>query len=131
MQVMKMLDQIKEYQAKLGYTYEYETEEERMKHTRELTLALMVEVVEFVEWTPWKPWREIADQESNISEAAFELVDIFFFMANLWNTLGIPTSSFEEFFEMKLKENLSRIDRGYNKPIEQLNLQYGDTGETL
>jgi len=131
MQIADMLHRIKAYQAELGYTYEYESEEARMVHTRELTLALMVEVTEFVDWTPWKPWRAIADQESNRTEAAYELIDIFFFMANLWNTLGMPISSFEELFEAKLKENLSRIERGYNtKTVEQLELQY-DTGETL
>jgi hypothetical protein len=114
MQVADMMEQIKEYQKKLGYDFNYKTREEQMTHIRELTLAMMVEVTEFVDWTPWKPWRDVADQEMNESEAAYELVDIFFFMTNLWCALGLPITSFEHFFEDKFKENIDRIERGYN-----------------
>ena len=132
MLITDMLDQVKAYQKKLGYDGHYESVEHQMAHIRDLALAQNVEVAEFLEWLPYKSWRPIEDQTFNISEAAFELVDQFFFMVDMWLALGLPTNSFEQLFQAKLEENLSRIDRGYNKrPMEQMNLEFGDTGETL
>lgn len=131
MNIQTMLDEIKAYQNDLGYTFKYDSVEARVEHLRVLALAQMMEVAEFVDWIPWKPWRPIEDQKFDVTEAAYELIDQFFFMANLWSALGMPTSSFEVLFETKLKENRDRIKRGYNKPIKQLELEYGDTGETF
>lgn len=115
MQLSDALEKIREYQAKLGYDYEYPSMEERMKHVRDLSLAQVVEVVEFLDWTPWKPWRSLEDQTFNREEAALELVDQFFFMANLWAAIGMTPKEFEFLFLSKLSENLDRIERGYNK----------------
>lgn len=115
MQVTEMMEAIQAYHKKLGYDYKYASTEEQMAHFRSLVLAQMVEVVETVDWTPWKPWRKVEDQQFNTSEAALELVDQFFFLTAMWLSLGLPISSFEEMFKTKLAENLSRIDRGYNK----------------
>ena len=122
MLITSMLEQVKSYQAKLGYDFNYETREEQMDHIRDLSLALNVEVAEFLEWLPFKPWRSIESQECNESEAAYELIDIFFFTVNLWCALGMPIGSFEHFFQSKMEENLSRIERGYNS-VETPNTQ--------
>jgi len=118
MQITTALDQIKSYQKELGYNFKYKDTEAQMDHIRDLALALNVEVAEFLGWLPFKPWRPIEGQEFDVPEAAMELIDIFFFTANLWSALGLPTSSFEELFQIKLEENLSRISRGYNKSVE-------------
>lgn len=115
MTLIEALDKIRNYHAELGYTYKYDSVESQMEHIRSLALAQFQEVAEFVDWTPWKPWRDTKDQQFNIEEAAFELVDQFFFLAALWAAIGLPTSEFEKLFELKLSENLDRIKRGYNK----------------
>jgi hypothetical protein len=115
MQVTEMMEAIQAYHKKLGYDYQYESLEKQMEHFRSLVLAQMVEVVETVDWTPWKPWRDAKDQVFNKEEAALELVDQFFFLTAMWLSLGLPIPSFEDIFKVKLAENLSRIERGYNK----------------
>lgn len=117
MEIEQALQQIKEYQKKLGYTFVYPDQESQMNHIRALALAQFQEVAEFVDWTPWKPWRPIDKQPFNVHEAAKELVDQFFFMANLWFALGLPAGHFEEVFKAKLAENLHRIEQGYNKQV--------------
>lgn len=115
MELREAIEKIQEYQAKLGYKGEYASIEARMEHVRQLSLALSVEVGEFLDWLPWKPWRDAKDQDFNQAEGAYELIDIFFFTIDLWLALGMPIESFSEMFETKLKENLDRIERGYNK----------------
>lgn len=119
MLITSMLEQIRSYQGKLGYTFNYATREEQMDHVRDLTLALNMESAEFLNWLPFKPWRPTEDQECNETEAAYELIDIFFFVANLWCAIGMPIGSFEHFFQSKLEENLNRIERKYNNTQTQ------------
>lgn len=113
--ITEALDLIKEYQSKLGYDFTYKDMDAQMEHTRQLALALNVEVAEFLDWLPFKPWRDVKDQPYNKREAALELIDIFFFTANLWATLGMPTKDFSIMFQEKLEENMDRIQRGYNR----------------
>jgi hypothetical protein len=115
MRLVVAIELIKAYQKKLGYDFEYESVEAQMEHIRNLALAQTVEVSEFLEWLPYKPWRKVEDQTFNVPEAALELVDQFFFMADMWLALGLSPEMFEQAFEHKLEENLDRIERGYNK----------------
>ena len=132
MQLEEALWLIKSYQNKLGYTFKYDSTEERMEHIRNLALAQNVEVSEFLEWLPYKAWRNIEDQPYNIPEAALELIDQFFFLADMWLALGLSPKDFEPLFKKKLTENISRISRGYNNTSEQRELQFGNSkGETL
>lgn len=117
MQLSQALSNIKDYQNKLGYTFDYENPEDQIQHIRALALAQFQEVAEFVDWTPWKPWREISEQVFDKEEAAFELVDQFFFMANLFFALGYQPADFTAMFVKKLEENIDRINRGYNKQV--------------
>ena len=120
MQLTEAIDQIKEYQKKLGYDGTYETTEAQMAHIRDLSIALNVEVSEFLEWLPWKPWRPAEKQQFQKIPAAEELIDIFFFTVNLWLALGMDPTIFDAMFEAKLQENLNRIERGYSKVKEEL-----------
>ena len=119
MRIDEALQKVKEYQAELGYDFKYLIEEHRMEHIRALALAQMMEVAEFVDWLPWKPWRALSSQKYDHEEAAYELIDQFFFMCNLWFAIGLQPEDFERFFKEKLAENHSRIIRGYNQRVDQ------------
>jgi len=125
MRLEEALTLIKSYQKELGYDFKYESLEARMTHIRDLALAQNVEVAEFLEWLPYKSWRNVEDQTYNIPEAALELIDQFFFMADMWFALGLQPKDFEALFKEKLNENISRIRRGYNKP--QIGESKGET----
>lgn len=117
MQLSSALQNIWQYQQALGYTFNYDNVDDQMSHIRMLALAQFQEVAEFVDWTPWKPWRDIEQQPFDKQEAAYELVDQFFFMANLFFALGFKPEEFTAIFIHKLEENFDRINRGYNKEL--------------
>jgi len=123
MHITEMIEQIQEYQNQLGYDFKFKTLEARMEHARNMALALQLEVAECLDWLPWKPWRPVVDQTLNYKEAAYEIIDIFFFTVNLWLTLGLPPEAFEKLFISKLQENLDRIARGYNGNREDVKTQ--------
>jgi dCMP deaminase len=111
---------IKDYHEVLGYPGETKTQEELLKKFRELIVALYQEVSELCDSFPWKPWREIKDQTFDEENAIMEMVDIFFFMGSILELFEISPERFEETLQSKIAENYDRIQRGYNKPKEDM-----------
>lgn len=117
MEIIKCFGTIKEYHKKLGYDFVNMTEEEKMRHLRDFALGLNQEVAELVNSTPWKPWRPIEDQTLDLHNATREIVDCIFFLAGICEIFNIPPEEINAMFGTVMRNNNSRITKGYNKII--------------
>ena len=119
MNLIQMFNEIETYHKKLGYDYTNATVEQRMDGTRHSGLALYQEVAELMDSFPWKPWRSIEDQTFDHKNAVMEIVDILFFLGGVMEAANINGEEVQIMFNKKMKENYSRIERGYNNKPEE------------
>ena len=119
MLLQEMFYKIREYHEKLGYNYTGMSLEQQMEAIRHNGLALHQEVAELIDSFPWKPWRDAHKQRWDNENATEEIVDILFFLGNIMEAVGIDPEDLELMFEVKLKENYDRIERGYNNKPEE------------
>ena len=120
MDIINMLEAIRQYHAELGYDTTKMQPSEVIQHFRDQSLALNQEVAELINCAPWKPWRDVLDQPSNIGHAAEEAVDCVFFLVGLLECFGVRSGDFVKAFKAKLAINHKRIQDGYNnKPDER------------
>jgi len=100
---------ISEYQSLLGYP----DKEHRDRDSRDYFLALIAEAIEALDTTNWKPWKRYKDEPSR-AHLAEELADIFFFLNGLRAMWDITPAQLEQAIIDKVRENMRRINAGYN-----------------
>lgn len=105
---------IEEYHQTLGYPVIECSKTDLAKQTRDLALAMIVEVTEALDATPWKPWRPSDYKETDRENLTEELVDILFFFNAIRSLHKISWPELAAALNKKLLENHSRIERGYN-----------------
>lgn len=120
LELVEVFHKIRQYHGALGYPGEVKSEAERYQKFRDLMLAMNQEVAELCDSFPWKPWRPIEDQTHDENNAIMEMVDIIFFMGSILELFGIPPERLEETLHSKIVENYNRIQKGYNKPKEDM-----------
>ena len=69
------------------------------------------EAHELLHTTAWKPWR---DQALDITEAKKEVIDIFTFVLNIFNILGMSADDVYRMYNEKFRINLERQDKLVN-----------------
>lgn len=88
----------------------YELEDERLAEYLRLNfLALHTETSEMLQELNWRPWRDGNPKDFNRTKVIEEAVDIFFFIANILNGLGIRGPEFLEAYIAKYGENEARM----------------------
>ena len=88
----------------------------RTGFVKENIIALMCESSELLEWMPWKHWKSYENAEmttEDISEARYEVIDMFHFLFNLSFCLGMSPEMVYDGFMRKQAENRDRQNRGY------------------
>lgn len=85
------------------------------EYVRYNALALVKELSEFQDEVEVRPWKDPA--VLNRDAAIEELVDVFFFTANLLLSVGCTDDELEVAHQAKLVENLLRLQTGRSKPI--------------
>lgn len=120
LELVEVFHKIRQYHEALGYPGEVKTKAERYQKFRDLIVAMNQEVAELCDSFPWKPWRPIESQTHDENNAIMEMVDIIFFMGSILELFGISPDRLEETLHSKIVENYNRIQKGYNKPKEDM-----------
>lgn len=105
----------RELQAKIGNDLGALPLIEKEKWTKEMVLAMHVELSELLEWTNWKPWKKtrVSYDNARQKEIEMEIVDLFHFLLNLCQIWNISPVLFEARFLEKHQINLDRQNKGY------------------
>lgn len=81
--------------------------------------ALHVELAELLDLLPWKEWKsypaDYVDQKQ-VEEIKFEIIDLLFFVNNLFLSLGMTDEDIQAYYFAKYQENVRRQNQEYGKP---------------
>lgn len=115
MEVSFIYNQLKNYQAVMGYSPEKLTFEERMEVMRQYVLALSVEQTELLDELPWKPWKNYPEVTIDRDKMIAEWVDCLVFLFDQAIILGIAPSEIETKFVEVVENLFNRIQNNYSK----------------
>lgn len=115
MELEKLFTLIRTYHEKLGYPKRTNKVIDSVQEANRIILALHHEISELGNSYPWKPWRPIQYKDIEFDNMVFEITDILFFLGSFMEIFNITPNELEKAFEIKLRENYKRIERGYNE----------------
>jgi len=82
--------------------------------------AAQIEIAEAFQEVPWKPWTQLTDEQrterlsENLMKVGGELVDVLFFVGNIFAGLGISDEQLREMYAAKMGVNKQRQVDGYD-----------------
>jgi len=110
-----MFEAIRAQQLTRGIDYSKATLAARKAYASECALALHVEVSELASSWAFASWKTTKTDEENIKR---EIVDCFFFLANIAASFDIKTEDLEKMFFWVLDNNAKRIANGVHKEVD-------------
>jgi NTP pyrophosphatase (non-canonical NTP hydrolase) len=112
---IRMFDQVQEYHTLLGQRRVFDSQAQKVASSRNIALAIMMELAELVDSIQWKPWRELADQPFDRENIKREIVDILFFLVAFCEDYEITGQELYDKFQWVLAHNYERLTNGYSK----------------
>jgi len=86
---------------------------EKLRVTKEIIHAIHDECSEIMGWLPWKHWKNYTEHKLETEEIKFEIIDLLHFIFNLAFIWNMPFDEIEDYYLVKLKENIRRQEDGY------------------
>jgi len=111
-----MFDQIRAQAARRGIVYASLSESERVAYASECVHALSVEVAELASSWSFASWKTTPTDIENIKR---EVIDCFFFLANICACFNVSVWDLAETFQWVLENNDKRIANGEHKPCSK------------
>lgn len=112
---IRMFNDVRNYHTQLGQRRVFDSQAQKVASSRNIALAIMMELAELVDSIQWKPWREICDQPFDRENIKREIVDIIFFLVAFCEDYDITGEELYSKFQWVLSHNLERLENGYSK----------------